>query len=112
MAALEQSQTYATGSAESGRSGSRGRIYRHVNDRIRELSGLYDFGEPLQMFCECGERACRATIAVDPCRYEDVRDAGTRYFVAPGHAAPDDTVVERSADHWIVEDSSTREKRR
>lgn len=112
MAALEQSQTYATASAESGRAGNRGRIYRHVNDRIRELSALYDFGEPLQMFCECGERTCHANIAIDPGRYQDVRDVGTRFFVAPGHAAPDATVVERSADHWVVDASSTREKRR
>ena len=112
MAAVEQSQPYATAGAESGPAGNRGRIYRHVNDRIRELSGLYDFGEPLQMFCECGDRACHAAIAVDPGRYEDVRDVGTRFFVAPGHAAPDDTVVERAADHWVVDAGSRREERR
>ena len=110
MAAQEQSQPYATVCSESGHVESRGRIYRHVNDRIRELSGRYDFGEPLRMLCECGARACSETIAVDPSRYEEVRGVGTRFFVAAGHAGPDDVVIECAAEHWVVEAGSTHEQ--
>ena len=109
MAVLEQTQPYATAGAER-RVESRGRIYRHVNDHIRELSGLYDFGEPLRMFCECNARACSATFAVDPRRYGEVRDVRTRFFVAAGHAGPEDIVVDRTAEHWVVEAGSTREE--
>jgi hypothetical protein len=111
VTALEQSQPYATARAESGFVESRGRIYRQVNDRIRELSGLYDFGEPLRMFCECGAQACRATIAIEPSRYEEVRELGTRFFVAAGHTEPDDIVVERTANHWVVDAIPTRGSR-
>ena len=78
------------------------RIYRHVNERIRELERAYDFGEPLQLFCECG---CSAAIAVDPGRYEAIRGNGEQYVVAPGHARPEsEAIVERGPDYWIVEE--------
>ena len=78
------------------------RIYRHVNERIRELERTYDFGEPLQLFCECG---CSAAIAVDPGCYEAVRIHGQQFVVAPGHARPrGEAIVERRPDYWIVEE--------
>ena len=78
------------------------RIYRHVNERIRELERTYDFGEPLQLFCECG---CSAAISVDRRRYEAVRVQGEQFVVAPGHARPErDAIVERAPDYWIVEE--------
>jgi hypothetical protein len=104
VVALEQPQPYAT-AADTGseRTELGGRIYRHVNERIRELSRLYDFGEPFQMFCECGARVCTARIAIDPRRYEEIRVFATRFLVAPGHTGPGDTVVERTAGHWVVD---------
>lgn len=81
------------------------RIYRHVNERIRELERTYDFGEPLQLFCECDTIGCSAAIAVDPGRYEAVRVHGARFIVAPGHARPEvEAIVERGPEHWIVEE--------
>ncbi|MDF2749054.1 MAG: hypothetical protein K0T00_229 [Gaiellaceae bacterium] len=78
------------------------RIYRHVNERIRELERTYDFGEPLQLFCECG---CSAAISVDPRRYEAVRVHREQFVVAPGHARPEsEAIVERAPDYWIVEE--------
>jgi hypothetical protein len=78
------------------------RIYRHVNERIRELERTYDFGEPLQLFCECG---CSAAIAVDPVRFETARVHGGQFIVAPGHARPErEAIVERRPDYWIVEE--------
>lgn len=81
------------------------RIYRHVNERIRELERTYDFGEPLQLFCECDTGGCSAAIAVDPGCYEAVRVHGGRFIVAPGHARPEvEAIVERDPDYWIVEE--------
>lgn len=81
------------------------RIYRHVNERIRELQRSYDFGEPLEMFCECAAGGCNLTIAVDPALYEQVRAHGTRFIVAPGHALTElETVVERHREYWLVEE--------
>ena len=83
----------------------RERIFRHVNERIRELAGTFDFGEPLQMFCECARPTCDARLTIDHGHYEEVRALGTRFFVAPGHERPDvETVVERREGYTVVEE--------
>jgi hypothetical protein len=83
----------------------RERIFRHVNERIRELAATFDFGEPLQMFCECTHRTCDARLTIDHDHYEEVRVLGTRFFVAPGHEQPGiETVVEQREGYTVVEE--------
>lgn len=105
-AAKRSSEPYVNPSARApGPLGRGERIYRHVNERIRELERTYDFGEPLQLFCECDTSGCSAAIAVDRGRYEAVRVHGARFIVAPGHARPEvEAIVERGTDYWIVEE--------
>ena len=80
------------------------RIYRHVNERIRELERTYDFGEPLQMFCECDAIGCHVAVAIDAGRFEEVRLHGTQFIVAPGHARPEvESIVERRRGYWIID---------
>lgn len=105
-AAKRSSEPYVNPSSGAPRLRGRGeRIYRHVNERIRELERTYDFGEPLQLFCECATSGCSEALAVDSGRYEAVRVHGARFIVAPGHARPEvEVVVERAPDYWIVEE--------
>jgi hypothetical protein len=83
----------------------RERIFRHVNERIRELAATFDFGEPLQMFCECTHRTCDARLTIDHDHYEEVRALRRRFFVAPGHEQPElETVVEQREGYTVVEE--------
>jgi hypothetical protein len=80
------------------------RVYRHVNECIRELERTFDFGEPLQVFCECDASGCHVAVAIDPGRYEEIRLRGTQFVVAPTHARPEvESIVERRPSYWIVE---------
>ena len=79
-AAKPSSEPYANPTA--GVQGGGERIYRHVNERIRELERTYDFGE----------------------RFEEVRLHGTQFIVAPGHARPEvESIVERRRGYWIID---------
>jgi hypothetical protein len=84
-------------------------LFREINQRLRDLNAasLADSGE---WICECANDACAERIAMSVEEYETIRDAGTRFFVAPGdaHVWPDvERVAERRAGYWIVEKSGT-----
>lgn len=108
LTAAQKSPPEPYANPSTGENGGRERgerIYRHVNDRIRELERTYDFGEPLELFCECAAGGCNVTLAVDPALYAHVRALGTRFIVAPGHALTElETVVERRCEYWLVEE--------
>jgi hypothetical protein len=91
--------------ARAPRCERRERIFRHVNERIRELARTFDFGEPLQMFCECARSTCDARLTIDHGHYDEVRALGSRFFVHPGHERPEsETVVERREGYTVVEE--------
>ena len=83
----------------------RERIRRYVNERIRELGRIYDFGEPLELFCECTRTTCSARLAVADGDFEQTCALGTRFLVAPGHEQPQlETVVEQRQGYTVVEE--------
>ena len=95
VTAQESTQPYATGeSGERRRAGAADGIYRQVNERIRELWRSYDFGSPMQLFCECSEQD----------RYDVVRVFEGRSIVAPEHAPAGAHVVERLPEYWVVQE--------
>ena len=98
----ELTEPYATGRRPSADAAEG--IYRHVNERIRELWQSYDFGSPMQVFCECSEPECTALIPVHPDRYDDIRVAEVGFIVVPEHAPAEANVIERSPDYWVVEE--------
>lgn len=104
-AAKPSSEPYANPTARSQGGRATGeRVYRYVNECIRELERTYDLGEPLQVFCECDATGCHVTVAIDPGRYEEIRLRGTQFVVAPMHARPEvESIVERRPSYWIVE---------
>ena len=105
VTAQESTQPYATGeSGERRRAGAADGIYRQVNERIRELWRSYDFGSPMQLFCECSEPGCAAPLPVDQDRYDVVRVFEGRSIVAPEHAPAGAHVVERLPEYWVVQE--------
>ena len=60
-------------------------LFRHVNERIRRLGEKYEFGDLLEMVCECGAAACHARIAVGRDAYDELRADITHFLVRPEH---------------------------
>ena len=56
--------------------------------------------------CECGLASCREPVRMPRGRYLEIRANPRRFFVRPGHEAPDvEMVVEREQGFNVVEKS-------
>lgn len=61
--------------------------------------------------CECPSARCGELLSLDRKQYAAIRASPIRFGVAPGHYdARIDRVVERHADHWVVEKSGKAEE--
>ena len=80
-------------------------FFRDVNERISEVANaLGDGQDTYEFLCECSDPTCTQRIELTRAEYEHVRAEGTRFVLAPGHAANEvELVVEREDDHIIVE---------
>ena len=62
------------------------KLFREVNERIAELSGMLDERDvPPSFFCECDRVGCREMIQVPLATYRIVRDEDDTYVVLHGH---------------------------
>jgi hypothetical protein len=96
----------------AGRSnGSRGlarrdrnqRLMREVNDRIAELSGVWNEIGVSLFVCECSDPSCADAIEISEAEYARVRADESQFLVFPGHERPDsERVVERSLRFAVV----------
>jgi hypothetical protein len=69
--------------------------FRHLNDRLGVM-GVF--------VCECGDPGCREHVQMSRERYTEIRADAYRFFVRPGHEAPDvETVIERCDAYYVVE---------
>lgn len=85
------------------RAGRREANLRGLNERIADAQ--HDAGnghEHLRLVCECSFTECEDAIDVPTPVFEDARDSGVRYIVAPGHVMSDIEHVVRSGDGWVV----------
>jgi ATP-binding cassette, subfamily B, bacterial len=80
-------------------SGGNARLFRGVNERIRELegdrSGEYDF------CCECEDETCTGVLRLTAREYASARTEATWFVLLPGHEQPADEVVKRG-DRFVV----------
>lgn len=104
MNAQVTSERYETHADDGGRGVAGRRIYRHVNERIREHWRSYAVDEPVQLHCECSARGCTATLLVEAARFDDVCARAACFVVAPGHVEGGEVVLVRSPDYWLVEE--------
>jgi len=78
-------------------------LFREVNAHIAELEDRFVLaGEPMPLICERANTGCATVIGVEQETYRAVRENPLR-FLAPGHEADGEVVVERGADYLIVE---------
>jgi len=77
-------------------------LFRHVNERIAELTDKWS-GE-LDLVCECADSQCTQRIVLTLEEYEQLRQHPHRFAVLPGHEIPDvEDVVDRNHRFLIVE---------
>lgn len=77
--------------------------FREVNERIAETAERLQAAETA-FICECADPTCTDRVEATLDQYEEAREQGTTFLLAPGHE--DDrveAVVEDSDDHAIVE---------
>ncbi|MCW2927798.1 MAG: hypothetical protein JWM86_1766, partial [Thermoleophilia bacterium] len=83
-------------------------LFRTVNERTERAvarAGAMS-AQRFTMLCECADPECIAMVELSIEDYEDVRSAGNRFLVRPGHQAADDgqeEVVRRALGYEIVE---------
>ena len=78
-------------------------VFRHVNERIAEVSEQVENGETV-FVCECADPDCHDRLHVPREQYEDVRSESTHFLVADGHELPEyERVVEKRSGYAVVE---------
>ncbi len=80
------------------------RLFRELNERIREVSeSLLDAGDPVEFICECARETCLDRMLLTRGQFDEVREDPRRFFVVPGHEREDvEVVVDRRASYVIV----------
>jgi hypothetical protein len=75
-------------SATARQIGQRQALFRDVNERIEEIAGRLNFGEPISILCECASTDCNERIDVSQEVYERLRRMPTHFAVLAGHEVP------------------------
>jgi hypothetical protein len=69
-------------------------VFRHVNERIRELGDrVLDSVFELDFTCECDDPACTKTIEMPIREFVEMDEITNRFIVLPGH---EDNAVEEA----------------
>jgi hypothetical protein len=77
-------------------------LFRHVNERIAELTDKW--GGELDLVCECADPECTQRIVLTVDEYERVRQDPHHFAVLPGHEIPDvEDVLTRNERYVVVE---------
>jgi hypothetical protein len=88
--------------ASGERPAARGaRLFRAINERIRELEGDRPVGQ-YDFFCECEDETCTGVLRLSANEYESVRSDANQFAVLPGHERPTEEVIRRTARFVVV----------
>jgi hypothetical protein len=83
------------------------RLFREVNEQIRSLNtSLGIVQDNYVVLCECDEPECVKSFEVTAHLHAEIAASDRKYLVAPGHEHPADSVVDRSEQYLIVDESS------
>jgi hypothetical protein len=97
----------ATVAANAERLGRNEAFFREVNERIRDIAGIYstvDEAHVYEFICECSATECSVRVRLTTTEYEEIRASATRFVLAPGHQVDEiETVVAQTPDHVVVE---------
>jgi len=76
---------------------------REINEWIDEANGSSQTGTDNPYVCECSDGSCTATIRLTHLEYEEVREDGTHFAIAPDHESPDlDLMVSERVGFAII----------
>jgi hypothetical protein len=89
---------------QAGEIGQRQSLFREVNERIDELTEVFDLQDEMTIFCECGSEKCHEQISMTGAEYEKLRRIPTHFAVLPGHDVPAvERVIARNTRYVVVE---------
>lgn len=79
-------------------------VFREVNERIAELTGLLNETGFNLFICECSDPACAESLEITAAEYEAVRADGARFVIVRGHEIPEaERVVDGNGRFIVVE---------
>ena len=79
-------------------------VFREMNERIAELTGLINETGINLFICECSDPACAESLEISAGEYEAVRADGARFVVMSGHQLPEvECVVDGNGRFLVVE---------
>jgi hypothetical protein len=86
-------------------------LFRAVNERIHEAGADFDIGAPheFDFVCECGEAGCTEMLRIRLSEYEQIPRTGPHFIVKPGHERDGQTVLLRTVEYVLVEDTAAVE---
>ena len=77
-------------------------LFRDVNERIAEVADRLG-SDDAEFVCECANADCGERVQVSLAEYEQVREDGARFLVAPGHEEPAlEQVLKRHGNHEVL----------
>jgi hypothetical protein len=78
-------------------------LFRDVNERIAESAQRFD-ADTTQFVCECADALCTHRVEATLDEYEEVREDGATFILAPGHHHEDiERVLDDRGHFHIVE---------
>ena len=78
--------------------------FRRANEDLEQKAQAWSFGEqPIPYLCECEDLRCTDVVMLARSDYEAVRSDPRRFFIVPGHDAPEDRVVDEYDKFHVVE---------
>jgi hypothetical protein len=79
-------------------------LFREVNERIGEMEGAWESGDPLGFVCECANLDCTMAVYATRDEFGEARARAGRFLVVPEHADPrQERVVKKTARYALVE---------
>jgi hypothetical protein len=104
---ISGNEALTTGPSEAKRWAETQCLFREINERLLELNEAFDLlTERRAVICECASLACVVQIEVRPEEYEQVREHGDRFLVAPSrpHVVPEaEDVVGAHGRYFVVQ---------
>jgi hypothetical protein len=78
--------------------------FRRANEDLEQKAQAWSFGEqPTPYLCECEDPLCTEVVMLARSEYEAVRSDPRRFFIVPGHDAPQDRLIDESDEFSVVE---------
>jgi hypothetical protein len=80
------------------------KLFREVNERVKEVQAGFGSGPDPEWVCECGDETCFDKVPLSLSEYEEVRSHDDWFLIRPGHEKLDvERIVQRRDRFFVVE---------